>query len=215
MPPLAHLQAQGPPASGTDLQPGPLPPKPAAHQLTAVGGQPIPHQRRLLFTKETAQPFQGTDQRGGVVALPLEPMADHRRVAPRRRALRRILGPVLGHPAGDRPLVTFDGAAGGTQQAIAQPVAQQLPDVTGMMADPGEPLDHGGHALKGPVVGVEAVRAGTLAQRLVIRCSCSSDRRGAGPVGPVLRSAWGPPACHWAMLPATPPIPSSELASFF
>src|SRR6266545_3532011 len=32
------------------------------------------------------------------------------------------LGPVLGHPAGDRPLVTLDGAAGGTQQPVVQPV---------------------------------------------------------------------------------------------
>jgi hypothetical protein len=36
-----------------------------------------------------------------------------------------------------------------------------------MVADPGQPLDHGGDAAKRPVVGVEAVRAGTLPQRLV------------------------------------------------
>jgi hypothetical protein len=39
--------------------------------------------------------------------------------------------------------------------------------VPGMVGDPGELLDHGGDAGQGPVVGVEAVRAGTLAQRLV------------------------------------------------
>jgi len=36
-----------------------------------------------------------------------------------------------------------------------------------MVADPGELLDHGPDTLKGPVVGVEAVRAGTLPERLV------------------------------------------------
>src|SRR6266540_914458 len=36
-----------------------------------------------------------------------------------------------------------------------------------MVADPGQPLDHGPDAGKGPVVAVEAVRAGTLPQRLV------------------------------------------------
>jgi hypothetical protein len=43
--------------------------------------------------------------------------------ARRRRALARMLGPVLGHPTGDRPLVTLDRTAGGTQQAIVQAVA--------------------------------------------------------------------------------------------
>jgi hypothetical protein len=76
---------------------------------------------------------------------------------------------VLGHPTRDRPLVTLDGAAGGAQQPVVQPVAQQLPDVAGVVADPGQPLDHGGHAGEGPVVGVEAVRASTLPQRLVDR----------------------------------------------
>jgi hypothetical protein len=48
-----------------------------------------------------------------------------------------------------------------------QPVAQQLPDVPGMVGDPGELLDHGPDAGQGPVVGVKAVRAGTLPERLV------------------------------------------------
>src|SRR6266540_7153939 len=59
----------------------------------------------------------------------------------RRRAFARILGPVLGHPAGDRPLVTLDRAAGGTLQPVAHAVAQQLPGVAGMVANPGQPLD--------------------------------------------------------------------------
>src|SRR5215212_4335153 len=84
--------------------------------------------------------------------------------ARRRRALRQILRPVLGHPAGDGLLVALDGAAGGTLQPPAH-AAQQLPGVAGMVAGPGESLDHGGDAGKGPVVGVEAAGAGTLAQR--------------------------------------------------
>src|SRR5512132_3747684 len=79
--------------------------------------------------------------------------------ARRRRALARILGPVLGHPAGDGLLVALDRAAGGALQPPAR-AAQQVPGVAGMVAGPGEPLDHGGDAREGPVVGVEAVGAG-------------------------------------------------------
>src|SRR6266704_480011 len=96
------------------------------------------------------------------------PDSSQNTIAARRlRARARMLGPVVGHPAGDRPLVTLHRAAGGTLQPVVQPVAQQLPDVAAMVADPGELLDHAGDAGKGPVVAVEAVRAGTLPQRLV------------------------------------------------
>jgi hypothetical protein len=84
----------------------------------------------------------------------------------RLRAAARILGPVLSHPAGDGLLVTLDGAASRALQPVVQAVAQ-LPDVTAMVGDAGEPFDHGGHTLKGPVVVVVAVRAGTLPERLV------------------------------------------------
>src|SRR5215218_1306413 len=84
--------------------------------------------------------------------------------ARRRRALRQILRPVLSHPAGNRLLVTLHRPAGGTLQPPAH-AAQQLPGVAGMVTGPGEPLDHGGDAGQGPVVGVEAVGAGALAQR--------------------------------------------------
>src|SRR6266511_839228 len=86
--------------------------------------------------------------------------------ARRRRALRQVLGPALGDPAGDGLLVALDRAAGGALQPPAH-AAQQLPDVPRMVGDPGQPFDHGGDAGQGPVVGVEAVRAGALAQRLV------------------------------------------------
>jgi len=87
--------------------------------------------------------------------------------ARRRRAAARMLGPVLGNPAGNRPLVAFDGAAGGALQAVVQAVAQQLPGVAGMVGDPGQLLDHRRDSGKGPVVGVEAVREGAFALRLV------------------------------------------------
>ena len=87
--------------------------------------------------------------------------------ARRRRAPARIRGPVLGHPAGDGLLVTLNRATGGALQAVVQPVAQQFPDVAGMVGDPSQLFDHGGDAGKGPVVGVEAVGAGTRAERLV------------------------------------------------
>ena len=35
-------------------QPGPLAAQPGVHQLAAVGGQPVPQQRRLLPTEELA-----------------------------------------------------------------------------------------------------------------------------------------------------------------
>jgi hypothetical protein len=210
---LKRVQLGGVGGQWLHHQPRPLPPKPGAHHLAAVGGQPVPHKRRLLATEEAAQPFQRADQGVGVIgadlvvegqlgaaatgavaqpgrhrgSLPLEAVADHRGVplgaqvrlvtgnrdapdspqntktARRRRALRRILGPVLGHPAGNRPLVTLHGAASGTQQPVVQAVAQQLPHVPAVVSDPGHPFDHGGEAVKGPVVVVEAVCAGALA----------------------------------------------------
>src|SRR5918992_3041345 len=64
--------------------------------------------------------------------------------ARRRRAPARILGPVLGHPAGDGLLIALDRAAGGALQAVVQPVGQQRPDVAGVVGDPWQPLDHDG-----------------------------------------------------------------------
>src|SRR6266540_1768534 len=64
-----------------------------------------------------------------------------------------------------------------------------------MVADPGGLLDHDSDAGQGPVVGVEAVRTGALAQRLLdaMAVSWAGDRRECGPVGPALRSASSPP----------------------
>src|SRR5918994_7352935 len=105
--------------------------------------------RRVTGSKETPDSSQNT-----MTAL-------------RRRALLPDAWPVGGHPPLNRLLIALDGAAGGALQPPAHAAAQQLPGVAGMVADPGQPLDHGGDARKGPVVGVEAVGAGALAQRLV------------------------------------------------
>jgi hypothetical protein len=102
--------------------------------------------------------------------------------ARRRRALRQSLRPVLGHPTGDGLLVALDRATGGALQSVVQAAAQQLPDVAGMVADPGQPLDHAGDAGQGPVVGVEAVRA-PWRRAWSMAASWASDRRGACPVG--------------------------------
>src|SRR6266487_514215 len=101
----------------------------------------------------------------------------------RRRAFLPDPWPVGGDPAGDRPLVAFGGAAGGALQPVAHAAAQQLPDVAGMVGDPGQPLDHRGDALKGPVVGVEAVGAGALPERLVDRLQLLVGQAGRRPGG--------------------------------
>jgi hypothetical protein len=48
----------------------------------------------------------------------------------------------VGHPAGDRLLVAFGGAPLGPLHRPAQPVAQDRPDVAGVVAHPGELGDH-------------------------------------------------------------------------
>src|SRR6266571_556175 len=126
--------------------------------------------------------------------------------ARRRRAPARILGPVLGHPARDRLLVAFDRAAGGALQAVAHAVAQQLPDVAGVVGDPGEPPDHAGDPVEGPVVGVEAVGAGALAERLVDggELGVGQAQRGAGGAGAAQRLG---PARVPADVPAADVLP--------
>jgi hypothetical protein len=48
----------------------------------------------------------------------------------------------VGHPAGDRLLVAFGGAPLGPLHRPAQPVAQDRPDMAGVVAHPGELGDH-------------------------------------------------------------------------
>src|SRR6266498_3643573 len=58
-----------------------------------------------------------------------------------------------------------------------------------MVGDPGEPLDHGGDARQRSVVGVEAVGAGALAQRLVdgVQLGIGQARGGSGGAGAAQR----------------------------
>jgi hypothetical protein len=60
-------------------------------------------------------------------------------------------------------------------------------------ANPRQLLDHRRDARQGPVVGVEAVRAGALPQRLVDGGKLLVGQARACPVGPALRSAGRPP----------------------
>src|SRR5215207_10197355 len=91
----------------------------------------------------------------------------------RRRAFLPDPRPVALHPPLDGSLVALDGPTGGALQPPAQPAAQQLPHMTGVVGDPGDLLDHRSDALKGPVVGVEAVRLGALSERLTDRLKLS------------------------------------------
>src|SRR5205809_7545422 len=75
-------------------------------------------------------------------------------------------GPGRLHPGSDRLVVSFDGLAGGALAAPAER-AQDLPDVSPVVGDPGHGLDDASHTDEGPQVGGEALRAGTLAQRLL------------------------------------------------
>jgi hypothetical protein len=91
--------------------------------------------------------------------------SEYTSTALRRRAFFPDPRPIGLHPPGDRLLVAFHRAAGGALQAPAQPAAQQLPHVPGMVGNPGRLLDHVRDAGQGPVVGVEPVRTGAFTQR--------------------------------------------------
>src|SRR5215212_2428565 len=116
----------------------------------------------------------------------------------RRRAFLPDPRPVALHPPLDGLLVALDGPAGGALQPPAQPAAQQLPHMTGVVGDPGDLLDHRGDARKGPVVGVEAVRLGALSERLADRLKLS--------IGPA-RSVPGRSGTAQRLRPARAPAP--------
>jgi hypothetical protein len=89
-------------------------------QFGRIAGQRLYHQPLPL----TAQPGTHRVAAGGRAARPSHsseaPLSSQNTIAARRRrALRRILGPVLGHPARNRLLVALDRAAGGTQGGSA------------------------------------------------------------------------------------------------
>src|SRR6266567_779169 len=122
----------------------------------------------------------------------------------RRRAFLADPWPVGGDPAGDRPLVAFHRAAGGALQPVAHAVAQQLPDVAGVVGDPSCLLDHARHSGKGPVVAVEAMGAGALAQRVVDRLQLGVGQAGCRPGGAAACQRLGP-----ARLP--PGVPAADV----
>src|SRR2546429_6003391 len=121
---------------------------------------------QLKWWRMTGVWLRGAQVRGFTGSSETPDSSQNTSTALRLRAFFPDPRPVALHPAGDRLLVAFDGAAGGALQPPAQPAAQQLPHVPGMVGDPGRPFDHRGDAGQGPVVGVEAVRAGALPERL-------------------------------------------------
>jgi hypothetical protein len=65
--------------------------------------------------------------------------------------------PLLLHPAGDGLLVAFAGPPLGALQGPAEAMAQDHPDIAGVIADPSQLADHRRHPLQGPQVGIEPV----------------------------------------------------------
>jgi hypothetical protein len=76
----------------------------------------------------------------------------------------------MGHPVLDGLLVAFLGLPLGPLHAPAQPVAEQPPHRRVRQRHPGQALDHGGNALKGPDVSGEPMGERALQQRLLDRC---------------------------------------------
>jgi hypothetical protein len=96
-------------------------------------------------------------------------------------------GPVFVDPAGDGILVALGGATGRALRAEAQPVTQDVPDMSGVVSDPGDALDHHRDALQCPEVLVETVLtcAGEHGvpdafELVVVDLRCSSWRAHAG-----------------------------------
>src|SRR6266581_5977709 len=75
-------------------------------------------------------------------------------------------GPGRLHPGGDRLVVSFGRLAGGALAAPAEG-AQDLPDVSPVVADPGHGLDDASHPVEGPQVAGIALGAGTLPKCLL------------------------------------------------
>jgi hypothetical protein len=139
--PLDRVQLGRIPRQRLHDQPGPLAAELGAHRPAAVGGQPVPHQRRLLPAEEAAQLAQRLDEGVGVVGVVLLVEAHGRAAAQRavadRRCHRCALPPEVvaddgGVPAG-RP-----GPADHRQQrgATFVPEHDHRPSAAGVAADP-------------------------------------------------------------------------------
>ena len=180
----------------------------------------------------------GVGHRGGHrQPLPVEPVAQHRGVAPRcpGRSHRReerdprfvleddprpasasplfIRGQSSRDPAGDRFVVSFHRPTRRPLTAPTQLVAQQLPHVPGVIAHPGVGLDHRRHPLQRPQIGGEPVRPRPLAQRPIdlTRAAPRSTAASAPPAPPPsTRPARRAANRHTSGSPtdATPPTPA-------
>jgi hypothetical protein len=82
------------------------------------------------------------------------------------------------HPAGDRLLIPLAGAPLGPLQRPTQPLAQDRPDMPGVIADPGQLGNDQRHPLKRPQVGVEPVGHRPCQQRLLDRGELHSRQLG-------------------------------------
>jgi hypothetical protein len=105
--------------------------------------------------------------------------------------------PLMGHPVLDRLLVAFLSLPLGPLHAPTQPPAQQPPHRRIRQRHPGQALDHGGNAVKGPDVGREPVRQCPLQQRLLDPLKGTVGDLGAAagrPTGPQRRFPVGLPA---------------------
>jgi superfamily II DNA or RNA helicase len=94
----------------------------------------------------------------------------------------------LGNPPVDRRLVTLGGATPGALHGPAQPVTQQCPHVRGVVAHAGQPPDHQRDPLRVHSSPTNPLAVGPLSSTCSTSASCWSDSRGAGPLGPLLRS---------------------------
>src|SRR5262245_43763710 len=130
----------------------------------------------------------------------------------RRRAFLPDPGPVADDPAGDRFLVAFDRTAGGALQPEAQPAAQDLPDVGGVVGDPGDLLDHLGDPIKRPQVGGESVRPGALVQGLPDGVELFLGHPRGGPGRPGAAQRWDPTRTPAGMPAAHDLLGDAELA---
>jgi hypothetical protein len=78
-------------------------------------------------------------------------------------------GPVDLDPVVDGGLVTFGRAAAGTLHTPAESMVQDRPEMGGVVAQPGQPLDHQRDALQGPQLAGKPVGHGPLQQRRLDR----------------------------------------------
>jgi hypothetical protein len=152
----------------------------AGHRRRGAVAQPGRHRRSrpvAVVADHWVRP-RGAEVRRVTGNSEAPPSSQNTMAARGRLAFARILGPSPRPPSGRSPARCARWHGGRDAAAAVHAVAQRLPDVAGMAADPGEPLDH-----RGDTVRVQwscrsrAPRAPCLSA-WSIRCSYSSDSRG-------------------------------------